>query len=309
MTKDALEGAIELRERLKANVVRDFADALIRIQQLRAGVFESDARDVIGELLIRWPCGKLCRNERRLHQLLLRRQSKIIRFRLVPVDVLAGLKHERRLGVLRFNDQLIRQSLRVARQKMKSNRTMALYLSGGMSGFLSHALRISLVNRNTASLELRGLTLVASDFAGKWRKHLTNPQVSDDVHSPSFTGTAVSVKPNGQVTVCGMQSGVIDHILVRLQTNAESGGVFGEESAEWIFVFFAVMRELPKFQRPKHQRQASRFSENTFVIPKQSGPAQHVDKLLVRFRAPCSGLDHIGKRLSIAPSNAKVNAH
>ena len=68
--------------------------------------------------------------------------------------------------------------------------------------------------------------------------------------------------------MCGSYSGVIDHVLVRLQTNAESGGVFGEESAEWILVFFAVMRELPKFQRPEHQRQASRFSENTFVIPK-----------------------------------------
>ena len=61
---------------------------------------------------------------------------------------------------------------------------------------------------------------------------------------------------------------MIDHILVRLQTIAERGGVFGEQSAEWIFVFFAVMRELPEFQRPKRQRQARRFRENTFVIPK-----------------------------------------
>ena len=45
---------------------------------------------------------------------------------------------------------------------------MALYLSGGISGFFSHALRISPVNRTPHRSSSR-LTLLVSDFAGIWR--------------------------------------------------------------------------------------------------------------------------------------------
>ena len=34
--------------------------------------------------------------------------------------------------------------------------------------------------------------------------------------APSFTGIAVSVNPNGQVTVCGIKSRVVDNVLMRL---------------------------------------------------------------------------------------------
>ena len=49
MTKNPFECAIELRERLKADVVCDFADAEIRIQQPVARVFQAHARDVVGK--------------------------------------------------------------------------------------------------------------------------------------------------------------------------------------------------------------------------------------------------------------------
>ena len=50
LTENAFECAIELRERLKADVVCDFADAEIRVQQPVARVFQAHTRNVIGEL-------------------------------------------------------------------------------------------------------------------------------------------------------------------------------------------------------------------------------------------------------------------
>jgi hypothetical protein len=44
---------------------------------------------------------------------------------------------------------------------------------------------------------------------------------------------------------------MINHVLVRLETHAKSGWVFGETSAERVLVLFAVVRELPEFQRPQ----------------------------------------------------------
>ena len=49
-TKDAFERAVELRQRLKADVICDFADAEIRVQQSIASIFETHTRDVIGKL-------------------------------------------------------------------------------------------------------------------------------------------------------------------------------------------------------------------------------------------------------------------
>ena len=50
LTKNPFERAIELRQGLKADVVCDFADAEIRVEQPVARVFQADARDVVGEL-------------------------------------------------------------------------------------------------------------------------------------------------------------------------------------------------------------------------------------------------------------------
>ena len=50
LAEDALEHAIELRERLEPDVVGDLADAAARIQELGLGVLQSDPGDVVGEL-------------------------------------------------------------------------------------------------------------------------------------------------------------------------------------------------------------------------------------------------------------------
>jgi len=50
LTEHVLEAAIELRQRLKADIICNFADPPVRIQQSRAGVFEPDTRDVVREL-------------------------------------------------------------------------------------------------------------------------------------------------------------------------------------------------------------------------------------------------------------------
>lgn len=49
LPEHALEETIKLRERLKPDIVRDFADAFIWIQQLRLRILEPDTCDVIGE--------------------------------------------------------------------------------------------------------------------------------------------------------------------------------------------------------------------------------------------------------------------
>ncbi len=50
LAEDAFEHAVELGERLKPDVVRDFADAAAWIQKLGLGVFQADPGDVIGKL-------------------------------------------------------------------------------------------------------------------------------------------------------------------------------------------------------------------------------------------------------------------
>ena len=49
LAEDALEHAIELGERLKADVVGYFADSSVRIQELGPCVLQPDARDVVGK--------------------------------------------------------------------------------------------------------------------------------------------------------------------------------------------------------------------------------------------------------------------
>jgi hypothetical protein len=45
--KYTLEHAIELGQRLKANIVGDFADSAVRIQKLCSGVLQPDTRHVV----------------------------------------------------------------------------------------------------------------------------------------------------------------------------------------------------------------------------------------------------------------------
>ncbi len=49
LAEDAFEHAIELGERLKADVVGDFADSSVGIQKLGPCVLKPDARNVVGE--------------------------------------------------------------------------------------------------------------------------------------------------------------------------------------------------------------------------------------------------------------------
>ena len=44
-----LNDAVELRERLEADIVGNLADPPIWIQQFRLGIFQANARDVIGK--------------------------------------------------------------------------------------------------------------------------------------------------------------------------------------------------------------------------------------------------------------------
>src|SRR5439155_25876279 len=46
---DLPKNAIEMCERLKADIVRDFADTAIGIEKQRLGFFDSNAGEVIGE--------------------------------------------------------------------------------------------------------------------------------------------------------------------------------------------------------------------------------------------------------------------
>src|SRR5262249_534257 len=50
LAKYSFEGAIELRQRLEPYVVRDFADAQVRIQKAVARVFQAHTRHVISKL-------------------------------------------------------------------------------------------------------------------------------------------------------------------------------------------------------------------------------------------------------------------
>jgi hypothetical protein len=49
LAKNAFECSIELREQLKANVICDFADAEIRVEQQVSRVFQAHMDDVVGK--------------------------------------------------------------------------------------------------------------------------------------------------------------------------------------------------------------------------------------------------------------------
>ena len=49
LAENAFEHPVELRQRLKTDIVSDFTDATIRIQELCAGILQSHASDVGGE--------------------------------------------------------------------------------------------------------------------------------------------------------------------------------------------------------------------------------------------------------------------
>ena len=44
---------------------------------------------------------------------------------------------------------------------------------------------------------------------------------------------------------------VVNHVVMCLQAHAEGSWVFCEQSTKWIFMFFAMMSELPELQRPQ----------------------------------------------------------
>src|SRR6266545_724533 len=50
LTKDTFESAVELRERLKSDVVGDFTDAQVRVEKPGPGIFQAHTGYVIGEL-------------------------------------------------------------------------------------------------------------------------------------------------------------------------------------------------------------------------------------------------------------------
>src|SRR5438128_9370918 len=47
--EDALEIAVELGERLEADIVGDVADAQVRIEKSDPGIFQANTRDVVAE--------------------------------------------------------------------------------------------------------------------------------------------------------------------------------------------------------------------------------------------------------------------
>ena len=74
---------------------------------------------------------------------------------------------------------------------------------------------------------------------------------------------------------------MIDHFLMRPQTNRERGWIFSKQRAERIFMFFSVVRELPKFQRPNRQSEASSLAKHLLVTAKQFRTPQGVDEFPV----------------------------
>jgi hypothetical protein len=61
---------------------------------------------------------------------------------------------------------------------------------------------------------------------------------------------------------------MVNHVLVRLQTNSQRDRIFCQQGAERVLMFLSVVRELPEFQGAERQRQTSRSSKCGFVITK-----------------------------------------
>src|SRR4029077_19711734 len=80
--------------------------------------------------------------------------------------------------------------------------------------------------------------------------------------------------------------------LMRPQTNRECGWIFSQQRAERVFVLLAVMRQLPKFQRPDRQSEAGRLAKHLLVIAKQFRTPQGVDEFPVLLDAVSARLRH-----------------
>ena len=54
--------------------------------------------------------------------------------------------------------------------------------------------------------------------------------------------------------------------FLHLQTGAAGAAFLGQNAAKWVFVAFAMVRQLPRFHRPQSNGQTGGFTEGAFVI-------------------------------------------
>ena len=112
-------------------------------------------------------------------------------------------------------------------------------------------------------------------------------------------------------------SSMLDHVLMRPQTDRECGWVFSKQRAERVLVFLAAMRQLPKLHWSDRQSQASCLAENLLVVPKQFRTPQRIDGFPAFFsqvrvctgRADCGSIQTEEAVFKIAGNVPKIRAN
>jgi hypothetical protein len=138
---------------------------------------------------------------------------------------------------LLFQHDLIDQRGELLREKREQADGCVVFV--GRDEDSSQESRILFVKRTPCLT--RFVPLAVFDFSGACRK--TGRYANHNL-IPSFTGTAVSVNPNGHVTVVSHAS-MLNHLLMCFQANAQRSGMFREQSTKRVFVFLPVMSQLP----------------------------------------------------------------
>jgi hypothetical protein len=64
----------------------------------------------------------------------------------------------------------------------------------------------------------------------------------------------------------GCFAGILGKRLLNLQTSGAGAALAGHHGAEWIFFPLAMMRQLPRIDRPQSQRETSGFAEGAFIV-------------------------------------------
>ena len=88
------------------------------------------------------------------------------------------------------------------------------------------------------------------------------------------TGTALSLKPTGQVTVSGFAGGLLAQAFLHLQAGGAGAVFLGQERAKGVLIAFAVVGQLPGFDRLQGHRQAGQVAEGALVVAIDAGTGQ-----------------------------------
>ncbi|MDB6058204.1 MAG: hypothetical protein JWO95_2048 [Verrucomicrobiales bacterium] len=258
-----LKHAIEVRQRLESDFIRDFADAQIWIEQQVLRLFDAHARDVVGEVQPGGLLEHLAKMERaRVNRLGNLAEGQV--FSLVFDDELFGARDRWRLGIVLLHQELIANQRDVLGENSQQLHN-----------------RIVLAWRNNLGVGVEALQLLGADVQTPFRHELGGARDLRLRRLPAQN--LASLEEADQLLTLANRHGRINQanaagrgvrlelrifrkLLLGLEAGRASFALFSEQRTKTVLIAAAVIGQLPRFHRAKGDGKAGGFGEGAFVI-------------------------------------------